>query len=299
MLFAPCDPESHPHRIGAGLIARGVRPEQILPLGGEVEILADLPLRTERSTRSLLHRRRLDLAGDDRRPGDLLRRLEGALEEDRRHREDIADVVKPVADVIAGKVGGHPDIDAEQVADGVVVFRPVEAAERHPAGPLPQRAIGGEGRVADPGDERLSLLLGRHGAALRGHHPPLDLPQDFEPQPAVDRLGEVGVPIVEMDPSLRRVTGVAFVAEPSQKGGNGVVVDASRPGSLEPAGLQHQRGRRPQHASQPIHEGGQRGSTAHEWRRHLSAPSAGTRCILATPRPRRPGAPTAGHPRPA
>ena len=57
MLFAPCDPESHPHRIGSGLIARGVRPEQILSLGGEVEVLADLPLRTERSTRSLLHRR--------------------------------------------------------------------------------------------------------------------------------------------------------------------------------------------------------------------------------------------------
>ena len=44
-------------------------------------------------------------------------------------REHVADVVEAVADVVAGKVGGGLEIDADQVADRVVVFGAVEPAD--------------------------------------------------------------------------------------------------------------------------------------------------------------------------
>ena len=51
------------------------------------------------------------------------------LEEQRRRGEHVADVVEAVADVVGGEIGGGLEIDADQVADRVVVFGPVEAAD--------------------------------------------------------------------------------------------------------------------------------------------------------------------------
>ena len=53
----------------------------------------------------------------------------GILEQERRDREHVADVVEAVADVVGGEIGGRLRIDADQVADRVVVLGAVEPAD--------------------------------------------------------------------------------------------------------------------------------------------------------------------------
>ena len=55
------------------------------------------------------------------------------LQEQGRERQHVADVVEAVADVVVGEVGGRLEVDADQVADRVVVLGPVEPADRDPA----------------------------------------------------------------------------------------------------------------------------------------------------------------------
>ena len=49
------------------------------------------------------------------------------------HREDVADVVEAVADVVGREVVGRAEVEADQVADRVVVLGPIEPADRHAA----------------------------------------------------------------------------------------------------------------------------------------------------------------------
>ena len=65
----------------------------------------------------------------DRQPADLLRRRQISFEQRRRqiaHRH----VVEAVARLVAGQQRRDVDVEREQIADGVLVFGPVEPAER-------------------------------------------------------------------------------------------------------------------------------------------------------------------------
>ena len=65
---------------------------------------------------------------------DLLRRGEILLQQHRRHRKHIADVVEAVAGIIRREIRRRLEIHAHQVADGVVVFHAIEPANRDAAG---------------------------------------------------------------------------------------------------------------------------------------------------------------------
>ncbi len=88
---------------------------------------------------------------------DLLGRSEVLLHQQRRQRQHVADVVEAVADVVGGEVVGGVEVDAEEVADGVVVLGPVEPPQGDPAGVLLAGAVGLEDDGVEPGVERLHL----------------------------------------------------------------------------------------------------------------------------------------------
>ena len=78
--------------------------------------------------------RRLRRVDDD--DGPVEDRLGGGqvlLQQQRRERQHVADVVEAVADVVVGEVGGGLEVDADEVADRVVVLGPVEPADRDAA----------------------------------------------------------------------------------------------------------------------------------------------------------------------
>ena len=59
---------------------------------------------------------------------DLLRCSQVFLQEKRRKREDRADVVEAIADIIVGKAVSRMDIDATQVANRIVIFGATSAS---------------------------------------------------------------------------------------------------------------------------------------------------------------------------
>ena len=52
--------------------------------------------------------------------------LEIFLQQNRREGQDVANIIKAVAGIVLRKVVGRPEIDAEQVANGVVVFGAIQ-----------------------------------------------------------------------------------------------------------------------------------------------------------------------------
>ena len=97
-----------------------------------------------------------------------------ALQEQRRQGQHVADVVEAVADVVGGEVLGRLEIDADEVADGVVVFDAVEPADGDPARIAFAGAIGtiedggdGAGELLDVGDVGPRPALRRHFARLQ------------------------------------------------------------------------------------------------------------------------------------
>ena len=93
--------------------------------GGEKPIVFRLPGR-QVFHQGRLHRR----PGDDGRFGDPLRRRHVFLHQDRGQREHVSNVVEAVTRVVRRKVGRRFEIDAQQITDGVVVFRPVQPPGR-------------------------------------------------------------------------------------------------------------------------------------------------------------------------
>ncbi len=115
--------------------------------------------------------------------------------EDRRHGEHVADVVEAVADVVGGEVVGRVEGDADEVADGVVVFGAVEAADGDPAGVLGAvGAIGLEHIGVEPGVNGVEFGLGRFRLALRRHHAAAEVLRHFFPDL---RLGQDGGLVLE------------------------------------------------------------------------------------------------------
>ena len=76
------------------------------------------------------------------------------LDQDRRHREHFADVVEAIPDIIGREFIGRFEIEADQVADRVVVFGAVEAADRDP----PAGVVIGSDRGVEPAVERCPRL---------------------------------------------------------------------------------------------------------------------------------------------
>jgi len=82
-----------------------------------------------------LHDALVDLGSPEGLADDFLGRGQVHLDEDGRHREDIADIVEAVSDIVGRELIGRAQVQADQVADRVVVFGAVEAADSEPAGP--------------------------------------------------------------------------------------------------------------------------------------------------------------------
>ena len=113
----------------------------------------------------------------DRQAADLLRRGDVSVQERRRevaHRH----VVEPVAGLVGRQQGRGIDIQRQEVADGVLVFRPVEPTEG--VGPAWIGSFGGRAveRAGEQGDEGVVLAPGRSHLLLRRHLASDELPHD-------------------------------------------------------------------------------------------------------------------------
>ena len=147
-------------------LARGVdRAEAVLRHGGRRGLAV---FARHRALRRRSHAERDGLLRDP------LRRVQIALHEHRRNREHIRDVVEPEAHLVAREIRRRFEIHAEQVANGVVVFRAIQSAHRGAAG-VGRRAVRrGKDRLHRRDKRRalgrrwLRLVVRRHVARL--HH---------------------------------------------------------------------------------------------------------------------------------
>jgi hypothetical protein len=106
--------------------------------------------------------------------GDLFGRGEVAFHEDRRHREDVADVVEAVADVVGGEVFRRVGVETvEEVADRVIVFDAIQPTHGDAAGIGSGVAIvvcedfsHGRCELLSLGGRRLRAIIGRHRLRL-------------------------------------------------------------------------------------------------------------------------------------
>ena len=151
--------------------------------------------------------RRLRPVGDghvQRRVG----RFQVLLHQERGDVQRLAAVVEAVRRRVRGQQLLQVDVDAEQVADGVLVLDPVEPAQDRAALCAP----GGPGLRLDPAGERLNVLLRRPRLRLRRHLARLHPLQHREPALPVRRVGEVGREPVQAEVALRLLAGVALLA---------------------------------------------------------------------------------------
>ena len=143
----PVDPQGRAHRLVAELLAEDLGPDRVVALV-DVDLPGDLPLAIqedastpavaagpERRTKVAhpLLRRPGWVADDDGPVEDRLGGGQVFLQQQRRERQHVADVVEAVTDVVVGEIGGGLEVDADQVADRVVILGPVEPADRDPA----------------------------------------------------------------------------------------------------------------------------------------------------------------------
>ncbi len=93
----------------------------------------------------------------------------------RRHRQNVADVVEPVADVVCRKVVGHAGFESvEQIANRGIVFGPVETPHGHAARVGLGVAVVVVKNRADRPDEGCGLGLGGLKLVVRRHRFPFD-----------------------------------------------------------------------------------------------------------------------------
>ena len=123
-------------------------------------------------------RRRLRFVAEHRRAHDLLCRAHVLLEQHRRQRQHVGDVVEPIPGIVLREVIGRADVDPEEVADRVVVFSAIEAAGRDAPRIRRRDALEPRELLLDPRRDGLDVLrvgpllvLGRHlaGPDLEQH----------------------------------------------------------------------------------------------------------------------------------
>ena len=109
--------------------------------------------------------RQLDPGGDFFRGGQVL------FQQDRRQRQDVADVVKPVPDVVRREIVRRRIVHVEKVADRVAVFRPIQTAQGRVARSRLGRTINTAKQPLDRAGQAASIRLvglgcigGRHFA---------------------------------------------------------------------------------------------------------------------------------------
>lgn len=163
---------------------------------------------------------------------DLLGCSQVLLHQQRREREHVADVVEPVAHVVGGEIGGGVELDPQQVADGVGIFRTVQTPDRHPA------RIGGAGRVGlaergfEPGVYRVIFRVFRPAVVLGRHLASAEHSEHLAPCRLVLRRGLAGVVFVQLDTLFGVGPAMAIQAIP---------LDERQHGGVE--GLRHRGGR--------------------------------------------------------
>ena len=156
----------------------------------------------------------------DGEPADLLRREHIPLEESRRNREDVSDVVEPVVRLVGRQQRSRVDVQREQVPNRVGVLHLIQAMIRGAAGIRMGRRLPIQLRL-QPRHERLEGLLIRPSSASRWHRAAPNFLHDFFPDfcAGTDVL-DVG--LVEREPSrleLLVVAGDAVVVEERARGG--------------------------------------------------------------------------------
>ena len=176
------------------------------------------------------------LAGEDREPGvvaldantrgrlqpqrfvkHLARGPEILLHEQRRERERVGHVVEAVAGVVRRKLVGGAGLDAEDVANGVVVFRAVQAAQRDVAGVGPLR-VHVEYRAINPIKQE-PALRGRGLRLLhRGHDMTLQKLCRLLPCRLVTQQPLEALVSIESELALAHPAAVAVEAELAQHG---------------------------------------------------------------------------------
>ena len=100
-----------------------------------------------------LQRRR----AEQRHARDVVRGRQVLLHQHRRQRQHVGDVVEPVAGIVLREVVGGTHLDAEQIANRVVVFVAVETAGGHPARIRRRHAVDAGELTLEPGGNRLAL----------------------------------------------------------------------------------------------------------------------------------------------
>ena len=154
-----------------------VDPQPVLAVGRKVVAHGGAAPRSEReilAEAALLHEKGRDLVGRNRRrlrriahgeTADLARRAHVALQQPRRERQHVADVVEAVAGLVGRQQRPAVDFQGQQVADRVGVLEPVEAADDRPPGIGPRVGRPVELRL-EPGGE--AVVGGRFGARPPG-----------------------------------------------------------------------------------------------------------------------------------
>ena len=137
-------------------------------------------------------------------------RVRVALDQHGRDSERAGDVVEPEARVVAGQKLLRVDVQREQIADGVRVFRAVQPVQRRPAGI--RRACGEPIELGlEVRDELLLLLLVRPRFARRRHHARPELAHDL--LPLLGRSSDlVDVQAVEVEPGEQRARALGLLA---------------------------------------------------------------------------------------
>ena len=230
----PVGPQSHldffiPRLISVGLdlehvVARhrGFVLNEHLTLGGKrcQGATTNVSLDLRRSKPSSL---RGQGAGDNRSIQNRLRCVEVLLEQDRRHGQHVANVIKAVTHIILREVVGRLKIDPKQVANRVVVFHPIQSAQRHTAG-VRTGGINRKECSLNPTDQMGShlrvglglLLLGRH---FSGTH---RLDDTFPSSPIAQDRHQIRV-CVEIHTALGLTVSVAIPAVFSKNRQDGLV----------------------------------------------------------------------------
>ena len=113
--------------------------------------------------------------------------------------------------VVGRELAGGVVLDAQQVADRVAIFDPVEPADRDAAGVGVDR-VDPEGAELDPMLQDEPLLGGRPGLVSRRHDAGSHVPQDAQPEVAIAQASRVGLQVAEIHPALLDPVGVAAEA---------------------------------------------------------------------------------------
>ena len=152
---------------------------------------------------------------DHRRPwpvgdGDAQGRIGGfqvLLHQERGDVHRLADIVEAVRRRIRREHLLKIDVNAEQIADGVLILDAVEAAQNRAT----VRELGGRSLGVDPLGERLNVFLRRSRFRLRRHLPRPHALSHREPAFPIRRVVEVGPEFVQAEMAFRLRAGVALL----------------------------------------------------------------------------------------